>query len=99
VRRDVWERGNDLLILSIGVIMGIVLFYKIAAEDAEVVYSGAGISSKLAILFGDLAAFKNSLGGAIGVFLTLTISNVLLVYFGLLRRRNGNSNLAASNRF
>ena len=71
--------------------MAIVISYKIEPEKAEVVYSGAGIFSKLAILFGDLAAYKNNLGAAIGVLSILIIVNVLLVYFGLLPNRQNTS--------
>lgn len=81
--------------------MAIVILYKIGAEQAEVVYSGAGIFSKLAILFGDLAAYKKSLGGAIAVLLTLVVFNVILVVFGLLphRRNYPSQDTANSNRF
>ena len=43
--------GITATLLS-GLIMAIVILYKIGAEQAEVVYSGAGIFSKLAICLG-----------------------------------------------
>lgn len=64
-----------------GVIMAGVIRYEVAAEKAEVVYTIAGIFSKLAILFGDLAAFNGSYVGAACVLAMISVATTLIVAF------------------
>ena len=55
-----------------------VIKYKVEPEQAEVVYSIAGVFSKLAILFGDFASYKHSYAGS-AVVLSIICSVVFVI--------------------
>lgn len=64
-----------------------VVFYRVDPERAEVVYSIAGVFSKLAILFGDFAAYKDSYEGAAVVLGMISLVTFVIVAssFGAVR--------------
>ena len=63
--------------LTFGVIMASVLVMGVdtdeGIDDAERVYSLAGLLAKLGVLFGDYAIYTKSLGGAVAVLVTVTV--------------------------
>ena len=58
-----------------------VIKYRVEPEQAEVVYSIAGVFSKLAILFGDFASYKHNYAGAAVVLSIISLVVFVIIAF------------------
>ena len=63
-----------------GVIMFLVLLLKVDIVTSEVMYSAAGLFSKLAVLLGDYAAYKHNLKAARAVVGIMSVISAFVIF-------------------